>query len=455
MFDTTSLRQKLYSPLGLMIVAGCLFLILWMVALMGLKMPGYAVIIDGENQGVVAQPGHFREALQEYLAENEETLGNQIAMTTDIRFARTFAHGSNIATPDECRQWLAQNMELKTDAAAILADGEPLVYVQCEETARQILAELEAAYTQVAPGEELIDVAFEEDVQIEEQQVPITRLMLAENALALIKNGTEQPQKYEVQEGDSLWLIARRNNLYVDNIMQANQLEHDRLSIGQELIIEKCEPFISVIATIEGEKKVEIPFETVMVTDRRVSGVMERQSGSKGEKLITYAAVKRNGIIAEQEIKEEKIIKAAVNRVVVRGGAVTQVASRSGSYSGSGQLDWPTYGSISSHFGSRGGTHTGLDIAARTGTPIRAADSGVVISSGWQGGYGLTVTIDHGNGMVTRYAHCNTTSVSAGQSVARGSTIATVGTTGNTTGPHLHFEVLINGSFRNPINYLR
>ncbi|MGB9663173.1 MAG: M23 family metallopeptidase, partial [Moorellaceae bacterium] len=114
------------------------------------------------------------------------------------------------------------------------------------------------------------------------------------------------------------------------------------------------------------------------------------------------------------------------------------------------------YGPISSPFGYRGREfHSGMDISASYGTPVAAAESGVVIGAGYEGGYGRLITIDHGGGLVTRYAHLSAYNVRVGQTVARGEVIGYVGTSGRTTGPHLHFEVLIGGEFRNPYNYLR
>jgi len=97
--------------------------------------------------------------------------------------------------------------------------------------------------------------------------------------------------------------------------------------------------------------------------------------------------------------------------------------------------------------------HTGQDIAAPSGTPIKAAGSGVVISAGWRNGYGNTVIIDHGGGKSTLYGHCSRLFVSSGQRVSMGQHIAAVGSTGYSTGPHLHFEVRINGSPVNPRRY--
>ena len=118
----------------------------------------------------------------------------------------------------------------------------------------------------------------------------------------------------------------------------------------------------------------------------------------------------------------------------------------------------PVSGTISSRFGSienvRGGAHTGLDIASPRGTAIKAAASGVVSFAGWKGSYGKMVAISHGNGVQTYYAHCNSLNVKVGQKVSKGQVIAAVGSTGNSTGPHLHLEVRVNGVAQNPQNYV-
>jgi murein DD-endopeptidase MepM/ murein hydrolase activator NlpD len=124
-------------------------------------------------------------------------------------------------------------------------------------------------------------------------------------------------------------------------------------------------------------------------------------------------------------------------------------------HTGSGQLGWPVSAPITSPFGWRWGRmHEGVDLGAAYGTPIAAAGSGTVIYAGWLGGYGNLTVIDHGGGLATAYGHQSRIAVSVGQQVTRGETIGYVGSTGHSTGPHLHFEVRVNGQPVDPLGYL-
>lgn len=181
-------------------------------------------------------------------------------------------------------------------------------------------------------------------------------------------------------------------------------------------------------------------------------------------------AASREGLVATQVEREESLAQlTAIERAQLAELDALQetsaeltakilAAQASGIGGGSpsaGGLIWPVLGRISSTFGPRWGRmHEGLDIAAPTGTPIRAAASGTVIHSGWLGGYGNLVVIDHGGGLATAYAHQSAVAAGNGAVVGQGQVIGYVGSTGNSTGPHLHFEVRLNGVAQDPLGYL-
>ena len=172
----------------------------------------------------------------------------------------------------------------------------------------------------------------------------------------------------------------------------------------------------------------------------------------KTAKVNEYEAKK-----AEEAKKKAEEKKKALAAAKARSLASAPTSAPVGNLNGMA-LSIPVNGSVSSRFGSRGYSrstvHTGVDVAASSGTGIRTITSGTVVYSGYKGSYGNLVIIDHGNGVQSYYAHCSALYVSAGQSVGAGSTIAAVGSTGNSTGPHLHLEIRVNGTPVNPQNYI-
>ena len=170
--------------------------------------------------------------------------------------------------------------------------------------------------------------------------------------------------------------------------------------------------------------------------------------------------------IQELEAASQQVRNIIAQRQAERAAQAAQAAAGGGGgynwVQGSGALSWPVSShEITSGFGGRYHPiygryifHDGIDIAADYGEPVHAADGGTVIYAGWISGYGNAVIIDHGNGMSTLYGHNESLNVSEGQGVSKGSVIAYAGSTGNSTGPHLHFEVRINDEPQNPLGYL-
>jgi len=409
----------------------------------GVRTPAYSISVDGNKTLVVASKADANQAIAQ-LPDSE------IAARIDIN--RTFADRRDVIAGDQVLAQLNLALQPKVNGASLLVNGQAVLYMESKELAQQLLDKLLQEHSKVADDENLVSVGFAEDVQVVEGIVVAAWISSWDNAWSMINLGTVTPQVYTVKEGDSLWSIARAHDMYVTDIVASNAIQEDSiLALGQSIILSKPTPLVTVVAQVEGNETVPIPYQTITENDNSVNGIKVKTEGKNGEKFIAYTATLRNGVVESKNIIEEKVIKTAVDKVVVKGRSV-QVASRSGGGTSTGKLHWPVSGSISQSFG-RG--HTGMDIAGASGSAIGAADGGTVTFAGWQGGYGNFIIINHGNGIVTRYAHCSKLLVQKGQKVSQGQTIGLRGSTGRSTGPHLHFEVMVGGAFRNPISYLR
>lgn len=174
-----------------------------------------------------------------------------------------------------------------------------------------------------------------------------------------------------------------------------------------------------------------------------------QQQGRSGLKIVSTRLDVKDGKIINKNQVNERIIKSSKDKIILVGIKNPDIV-------GVALFSKPSRGSISSNFGRRWGRmHNGIDIAAPMSSPIYAASDGVVSFSGWQRGYGNIAILKHKDAYETRYAHCSKILVECGQKVKKGDLIARVGSTGNSTGPHVHFEVRKDGVPQNPINYIK
>ncbi|NLG49465.1 MAG: M23 family metallopeptidase [Chloroflexi bacterium] len=242
---------------------------------------------------------------------------------------------------------------------------------------------------------------------------------------------------YQVQAGDSVLSIAEKFGLDGNSILWANEKlanNPDFLQIGQELNILPVDGAYHTVAKGETLAGIAAKYkvEPEAITSYKGNGLEPPYSLTAGQQLIIPGGVK------PYVPKKVEVVSSA---------PAPQNAKR-----GTGAFAWPMSGQISQRYWAG---HLAIDIAAPKGRAIVSADSGYVsyvqVSNT---GYGLMVLIDHGNGFQTRYAHLSAIYVEVGQSVGRGETIGLCGSTGNSTGPHLHFEVIKGGSRLNPLNYL-
>lgn len=199
------------------------------------------------------------------------------------------------------------------------------------------------------------------------------------------------------------------------------------------------------------------------VTQLRAAADAEREQATAAEayeqQVIESIRARKAEFEAEYEAVQARIQAEIAAAAASRGNPTPPPPGPSSQRTG--RLAWPVNGPVTSGFGPRthpisGGTrvHTGVDIGASSGTPIRASESGTVVMAGWNGGYGNWTLIDHGGGLATGYGHQSSIGVSRGQRVSRGDVIGRVGSTGASTGPHLHWEVRVNGNPVNPMAWI-
>lgn len=274
-----------------------------------------------------------------------------------------------------------------------------------------------------------------------------------ESALNYIAKGTDVEKIHTVADGESLWTISMKYEINVDNLIAANpSVTPERIKAGDKISLVVAEPLLT-LCTVETVKYTEeIPF-AVRYTDnsKMYKGELKVTSkGSSGERDIVAKVVKENGVVVDQQVLSEKVLVAAKEQVVSKGTLKKPATAPTG------KLAKPfSRGTYSSGFGRRWGRmHDGVDWSMPIGSPILAADGGTVVSAGYDGAYGYSILINHGNGLKTRYAHNSKLLVSVGDKVYKGQKIANSGNSGRTTGPHLHFEVIKNGSVVNPMKYV-
>ena len=300
----------------------------------------------------------------------------------------------------------------------------------------------------------IIEMDFVEPVQVTIDYELPKNILSVEEAYEIISKENEKQEKYTIDKGDTLSSIANELDIEINEIMELNpDINLDTLlQVGQEIIITVPQPEISIISKEQITYIEKVPYEIEKINDENIyEGTTNvEEAGEEGEKQVTAVVSIINDQKTDVEVIDEEILIEPKKEIVKVGTKSLPSTVPTGSYSRplSG-------GSVSSPFGMRNGRlHTGVDFRTPTGTTIKASDGGTVIQAGWNGGYGYCITIDHGNGEKTLYAHLSKINVSVGQSVYKDQTIALSGNTGNSTGPHLHFEIIKNGTYVNPLDYL-
>lgn len=407
------------------------------------------VVANGRLIAIAADENIARKTLGELVKFKSSQIGRPVDVLETIKYKGLRINREGVLNQAALQEELAGALTFKIKGAVILVNGEQKVLLKDIQDAESLLTWLKAVYP-LEPGDQL---GFKEKVEVVETPVELEDTLDLATAQKQVLLGTNKIVEYKVKDGDNLWDIARAVKIDMDQIVFTNPgMDPENLKIDQLLYLSKEAPLITVLATRETtvDEKIPCPVD-VRYDDKLLLGEKEViTKGVPGEKTVTYRITRENGFETGREILNQLVKSEPTTEVIVQG-SITMVASRGSSV----RLAWPSGGSIVSPFGMRWGRmHEGIDLDASYGSDVVSVAGGNVVSSGWDGGYGYQVQISHGGGLVTRYAHLSRIFVDVGDSVDRGESIGLVGSTGNSTGPHLHFETIVGGEPRDPTNYL-
>ncbi len=301
----------------------------------------------------------------------------------------------------------------------------------------------------------ILEMSFPQEVEIVEAYLPKSRVTGLEQAIEEVTKEQELKTVYVVQAGDTLSEISIKVNIPMDQIVAMNDsLENENtiIRIGDELVITVPEPELSVNRVEESYIEEVYDADVIYVDNNSWYTTQTKvlQQPSAGFRKVIALTYYENDELVDREIIKEEIVMEAVPKIVERGTKIppTYIKPLSG-------------GRMSSKFGPRprptaGAStyHKGIDWATPTGTTIYASSGGTVAKAGWGSGYGYVVYINHEDGRQTRYAHLSKVLVKVGQTVKQGEKIALSGNTGVSSGPHVHFELLIGGKQVDPLKYI-
>lgn len=365
------------------------------------KPNAYEVCVGDKIVAYIKEDNNAVDAVRALGEEVEKRFGSS-ELKNILTFNKAQVANSFITDKSKLRNVVLSNASIEIEVYALLSDGKEIAIVGNEAEGKQVLDKLREYYS----AKSLITVKESK-----------------------IKNNITYSKKKDmlsrIQDVDKI----------VEAVIEANSKK----------------PIITVetIGNTEIKQAIAPPTTITYSNDMLVGQSKVTSGGKEGQKLVVKEVVMENNKIMSSKFISEKVITAAQEKIIVKGKKAAAVTSKT-------LLSSPSRGTISSSFGMRWGKmHEGLDIAAPTGQPILAALDGTVTFAGWQNGYGNFIKLKHSGGVETAYGHCSKIEVKVGESVKKGEKIGEVGSTGNSTGPHLHFEVLVNGVQKNPAGYLK
>lgn len=410
----------------------------------------------------------------------------------NITFKKVSASNKDIDTADQALNKLTYMTEIDVTGYGIYEDDRLCAVVESQQVADNVLEDVIQYYRNPDSGMTVQSIKFKNKVEVRPVNVMLTSVMSQSEAETMLEKGgtlniqhivmedetsSDIQKNYTASPSDIKILSSETDN---DNLINDSQESSDASvkksdkssktsgkvnntntestnasgpESGDRIEISRENKPITVTMKESGTMSEVIQFKTIeKKTKSMYRGDREvTQKGVNGRQTITGTLVFENGKEVKRDIKSKEVLKKSVDKIVLVG------TNDKPKWYPTGKYIIPVKNEvITSYFGSRWGRiHGGLDFGMPIGTPIYASDGGTVSRASYFAGYGLCVEVTHNNGTFTRYGHCSKVDVKVGDKVAQGEKIAEVGNTGNSTGPHLHFEIHPNGGeYVDPYPYL-
>lgn len=380
----------------------------------------YHIYNSGKYLGSVADGDSVKMAVEEKISEVEQHYEDlTLQPNKEFIVLEEQVFKTDTKEEKEVMTQVAEGLDIQASAFALVADGETIVYLKDRASYDETLRQLKSAH--VTPDElkewETNKASDEPLPELAKGQSRITDLFFAEKVSGLTKQ------------------VAPEKVMTVDEAA-AFLLENEKISVN----VHKEQKEAKAIA----HKSIEKDDKELLVGKTKV-----KEQGKDGQKELTFAVREENGKELERTQTDEQVIAEPIDEIILNGTKPLPTI-------GTGTFAWPADGGyISSGRGERWGRlHNGIDIARPETLTIKSADHGVVKAAGAAGTFGNRVVVDHQNGYETIYAHLSKIDVKTGDKVPKGTKLGDMGTTGRSTGLHLHFEVSLNGTTQNPLNYL-
>lgn len=415
-----------------------------------------SVSYDGYDLGTVGGFGSVQAAVSQVEKTTRETLHDE-AYEVDASLMNTtthFAPRRALIDRDTFAANLSRQLDKITYAYMLYVDGQPIAATTYAGALEELLEQLKQNYSSA----NTVENYFTEDVEIRQEFVSNRYVMNLGYIAETINETKEGAVTYTVKAEDAPLSIADDFGISYDELKAMNPGYNWKvLTVGDVLTISNAVPYLTVVNVEQQNYMQNIPYDVEYTEDDTMyqGDYKVLSPGSYGKADVVANVTLINGEEVQRDVVASVTLQAPVTEHQVTG------TKERPSWYPTGSFRWPCNGYLTSYFGYRntgirGAStyHQGIDIANGYGTPICASDGGTVITSGWYGGTGYTVRIDHGNGYITTYGHNSSLTCSVGDHVYKGEQIARMGSTGVSSGNHCHFAVQLNGTYVNPLNYL-